>query len=59
MSDTHRVEIEVDDHCFLALQGEAERLGIDVQQIVQRAMSAWLSDICESSVATVSVSAKQ
>jgi len=59
MSETHRVEIEVEERCFTALQGEAERLGVDVQQIVQRAMSAWLSDICESSVATVSVDAKQ
>jgi hypothetical protein len=57
--ESHRVEITIDDHCFMALEAEAERLGVGVEQIVQRATSAWINDICESAVATVSVDVPQ
>jgi 16S rRNA C967 or C1407 C5-methylase (RsmB/RsmF family) len=53
--ERHRVEIDIDDHCFEALEAEAERLGVDIAEIVQRATSAWLNDMCEGCVATVSV----
>jgi hypothetical protein len=58
MGETHRVEIEIDSRCYVALQDESERLGVDVEQVVQRAMSAWLSDIAESSIPVGSVDAK-
>lgn len=50
----HRVEIEIDDHCYSALESEAERLGLCVEEVVQRATRAWLTDMCESAVATTS-----
>jgi hypothetical protein len=56
MGETHRVEIEIQDHCFLALQAEADRLGVDVVNVVKRATSAWLIDMCESEVPVRSVS---
>lgn len=45
--DMHRVEVQIDEHCFCALQSQAERLGVDVEDVVQRAMSAWLNDLSE------------
>lgn len=54
MSDTHRVEIEVDDHCYSALRSEAERLGVDVEDVAQRAVSAWINDMNEGSVSPAS-----
>ncbi len=37
MGETHRVEIEFDENCFGLARSEAERLGVEVEQIVQRA----------------------
>ena len=48
MSDTHRIEIELDGHRFDALQSEADRLGLDVSELVTRAASAWLNDITDA-----------
>lgn len=48
MSNAHRVEIEFDDRCYEALLGEAERLHVDVAQIVERAAVAWVTDMIES-----------
>ena len=45
--DMHRVEVQIDDHCFTALEGQAQKLGVDLQDVVRRAMSAWLNDMCE------------
>jgi pheromone shutdown protein TraB len=50
MSQTNRIEIELDDRRFLALQNEAERLGVDMAQIVTRAASAWISEMADNSV---------
>jgi hypothetical protein len=49
-AETHRVEIEIGENCFASLRSEAERLGVEVEQIVQRATSAWLNDIHEGAV---------
>lgn len=46
--DMHSIEVQVDEHCFNSLKSQAERLGVEMQEVVQRAMSAWLSDICEN-----------
>jgi hypothetical protein len=50
MSDTHLVELEIDDRRFEALEAEASRLGLEIPQLVMRAASAWLVDITEGSV---------
>jgi hypothetical protein len=48
MSGLHRIEIEINDQCFNALQSEAERLHLGVEQIVQRAAVAWITDLAEN-----------
>ena len=48
MGEMHRVEIEFDDHCYEALIGEAERLHIGVEQIIERAAAAWITEIAET-----------
>ena len=50
MSDTHLVELEIDDRRFEALEAEASRLGLELPQLVMRAASAWLVDMTECSV---------
>jgi hypothetical protein len=49
MSETHRIEIELDDRRFEALELEAHRLGLEVPQLVTKAASAWLCDVTENS----------
>jgi glutamate-1-semialdehyde aminotransferase len=53
MSDMHRLEIEFDDHCYEALLAEADRLQMGIEQIVERAAAAWITEIAEN---TASVS---
>jgi hypothetical protein len=48
MSDLHRLEIEFDDHCYGALVAEAERLHTGVEQLVERAAAAWITEIAEN-----------
>jgi hypothetical protein len=48
MSETHRIEIEFDDRCYEALLGEAERLHMGIEQIVERAAAAWITEIAET-----------
>jgi hypothetical protein len=48
MSGTHRVEIEFDEHCYEALLGEAERLHVDVEQVIAKAAAAWITDLAEN-----------
>jgi hypothetical protein len=56
MSGMHRVEIEFDDRCYDALLGEAERLHVGVEQIIERAAAAWVTDIAENTaISTPSV----
>ncbi len=43
-----RVEIEFDDRHYAALQSEAERLGVDVAEVVIRATSAWILEMEEN-----------
>jgi hypothetical protein len=50
MSDTHLVELEIDDRRFEALEAEASRLGLEIPQLVMRAASAWLVDMTEGTV---------
>jgi hypothetical protein len=50
MSDTHLVELEIDDRRYEALEAEAGRLGLEIPQLVMRATSAWLVDMTESHV---------
>jgi hypothetical protein len=50
MGETHRIEIEVGDHAYAQLQGEAERLGFDIAEVISRATSAWLVDTSENIV---------
>ena len=50
MNDTNRIEIELDDRRYLALQNESERLGIDISQIVTRATSAWICEMADNTV---------
>jgi len=49
MSDVNRIEIELDDRRYLALQSEAQRLGIGIDQIVSRATSAWICEMADNS----------
>lgn len=49
----HRIEIEVDDSKYAELVAEAERLGVDTQEVVRRALAAWLVDMEEASTAWV------
>jgi hypothetical protein len=51
MSQTHRVEVEFDDHFYEALLSESKRLQVDVEQVVERAAAAWLIDIAEGALA--------
>ena len=55
MTDTHLVEIEIDDRRFEALQSEASRLGLEIPQLVVRAASAWLCDVTEGCVTASAV----
>ena len=55
MSDTHRIEIELDDRRFEALENEASRLGLDLPQLVMRAASAWLCDVTEGCVTSSAI----
>ena len=48
MSEIHRIEIEFDDRCYEALLGEAERLHVAVEQVVERAAAAWVTEIAEN-----------
>ena len=48
MSEMHRIEIEFDDRCYEALLGEADRLHIGLEQIVERAAAAWITEIAEA-----------
>ena len=47
VSETHRIEVEFEDHCYQALLGEAERLNVGVEQVIGRAVAAWMVDISE------------
>jgi len=48
MSDTHRVVVEFADSFYEALQAEAQRLDVGVEEIVTRAAAAWLIEIEEN-----------
>jgi hypothetical protein len=48
MTQGTRIEIEFDDRHYSALQSEAERLGVDVSQVVVRATSAWILEMEEN-----------
>jgi hypothetical protein len=48
MSELHRIEIEINDYCYEALLSEADRLNLGVEQVVQRAAVAWITDLAES-----------
>lgn len=48
MSETHRIEVEFEDHCYQALLREAERLSVGVEQVIERAVAAWVVDISEN-----------
>jgi hypothetical protein len=45
MGKPNRVEVEFDERCYQDLVGEAERLGVPVEQVVERATAAWLTDV--------------
>jgi hypothetical protein len=48
MSGIHRIEIEFEDRCYEALLGEAERLRVGVEQVIERAAAAWVTEIAEN-----------
>ena len=48
MSETHRIEIEFDNRCYEALVGEAERLHTGIEDVVERAAAAWITEIAET-----------
>jgi len=48
MSELHRIEIEFDDRCYEALLGEADRLHVGIEEIVERAAAAWITEIAEA-----------
>ena len=50
VSDTNRIEVEFDERRYLALQNEAQRLGVDIPQIVTRATSAWICEMADNTV---------
>jgi hypothetical protein len=47
MSQVHCVEIELDDHFYEALLGESEKLHVDIEQLIERAAAAWVTDMEE------------
>lgn len=47
MGKANCLEIEFDERCYRDLVNEAQRLGVGVEEIVQRAAAAWLIDIAE------------
>ena len=47
MGDAERVEVEFDDRRYAALEREAQRLGLDVPNVVYRATAAWLCEMSE------------
>jgi pheromone shutdown protein TraB len=49
MSETTKVAVEFDERRYAALVREAQRLGIDVSKLVQRATAAWLTDMEDDS----------
>jgi len=52
MSEMHRIEIEFDDRCYEALLGEAERLHTGIEDVVERAAAAWITEIAEATSST-------
>ena len=48
MSSTYRVEIEFDERCYEALLAEADRLSVGIEQVIERAAAAWVTEIAES-----------
>lgn len=56
MNEMHRVEIEFDDRCYQALLGEAERLQVGIEQVIERAAAAWVTEIAESTASLSSLS---
>ncbi|NTU70407.1 MAG: hypothetical protein HGB10_01075 [Coriobacteriia bacterium] len=50
MTEMHRIEFEIDEVRRSALEGEATRLGLEVPDVVSRALAAWLTDMEESAV---------
>jgi hypothetical protein len=49
MDQAHCVEVEFDDHFYEALLSESERLQVDVEQVIERAAAAWVTDMEEGS----------
>jgi len=47
MGETTRIEVELDQRRYVALSREAQRLGMDVNQVVNRACAAWISEMCD------------
>jgi len=47
MPDMYRVEIEFDERCYVALRAEADRLGVEIEQLIERAAAAWVTEIAE------------
>ena len=48
MSETHRIEVAFDDRCYQALLGEADRLHVGVEQVISRAVAAWVAEIADN-----------
>jgi glutamate-1-semialdehyde aminotransferase len=51
MGKANCLEIEFDERCYRDLVDEAQRLGVGVEEIVQRAAAAWLVDMAEQMAA--------
>jgi hypothetical protein len=49
VSKSHRIEVALDDHCYEAVASEAGRLGVPVEQLVERAIAAWINEMAEAS----------
>jgi hypothetical protein len=47
VSKTNCVEVEFDERCYEDLVGEAERLGVAVERVIERATAAWLTEVLD------------
>lgn len=50
VSKANCAEVEFDERCYQDLVDEAERLGIRVEQVIERATAAWLTEVAGEQV---------
>ena len=48
MADTRSIEVQIDECHVAALEAEADRLGVSIAEVVERATAAWLNEMAEN-----------